>query len=191
MRFLLLGIGALSLICFSVAVRHRSLKKKDERREDCIDGGVVKRYSADVPKVIGSSEILSFHCVASLLAVCEAGELGHRVYTLDAARADGVVLVGYSWYDRNGNKSKAESTADLSFMARLQEIVCEYDLARYNGSYHSVSGLPNMYGDTIDVRYLSDECIYAHDNQGGFLPLEAEAALVSLFREATNTQNDT
>ena len=72
-------------------------------------------------------------------------------------------------------------------MARLQEIVSAYDFAQYNGYYHSVSGLPDMYGETLDVVYASGERLHVYDNQSGFLPYEAIIELVMLFGAATKT----
>lgn len=74
-------------------------------------------------------------------------------------------------------------------MVRLQSIVAAHNFARHNGYYHNVSGLPAMYGESIDIVYDSGERIYARDNQSGFLPLEAEKALVMLFGAATKLEN--
>lgn len=66
-------------------------------------------------------------------------------------------------------------------MSKLQEIVSKYDLAKHNGYTHHVSGLPDMYGDYIDIKYASGESIYASDNQSGFLAQEAAMELINLF----------
>ena len=165
-------------------------KKSCEKNTDHIDGGVVKRYWADAPKVIESQEIVSFHCEISLIAACDVDEIGHRVYKLDAAVKDGEVLAKYDWRDRGGESDKAEYKADAEFMVRLQEIVTTYDFAKHNGYYHTVSGLPDMYGESLDIVYASGELIYVHDNQNGFLPYEAEKALVFLFGAATKLDNE-
>lgn len=186
MKWLFIGLGAIlaaAAISGGIAVVSR---KRQEQKNDEVDGGVVKRYWADMPKLIESSKIVTFHCVISLLAVCETDGLGHRVYKLDASLNDGTVLVKYNWYDRQGGSDKAEYHADADFMMRLQEIVSEYDFAGYNGYYHTVSGLPAMYGESLDIVYDSGERIYVHDNQSGFLPFEAEKALILLFGAATN-----
>lgn len=167
------------------ALRYRRM----DRETDEIDGGVVKRYYADAPKVIESSEIVRFCCVISLFAACETDGLGNRIYTLDAALKGGDVLVKYDWRERGGESDKAEYKADADFMVRLQSIVAAHNFARHNGYYHNVSGLPAMYGESIDIVYDSGERIYARDNQSGFLPLEAEKALVMLFGAATKLEN--
>ena len=165
------------------------LRRRRSKNTDDIDGGVVKRYWSDAPKVIESGEIVSFHCEISLIAACDVDELGHRVYNLDAELKDGDVLVKYDWYERGGESDKAEYKADADFAVRLQEIVSEYDFASQNGYYHSVSGLPDMYGGSLHILYASNERIDIYDNQSGFLPYEAEKALVSLFGAATKLEN--
>ena len=189
MKWLFIGLGC-ALAAAAVGGGIRAVYQKNfEKNTDPIDGGVVKRYWADVPKVIESQEITSFRCEISLLAACDADEIGHRVYKLDAAVEDGEVLVTYDWRDRSGESDKAEYKADADFMVRLQEIVTTYDFAKHNGYYHTVSGLPDMYGEILDIVYASGERIHIHDNQSGFLSLEAEKALIMLFGAATKLEN--
>ena len=104
-----------------------------------------------------------------------------KVYKMSAALEDGTVKAKIDWHDRSGNGDKAEFEADVSFMSKLQEIVSKYDLAKHNGYTYHVSGLPDMYGDHIDIKYASGESIYASDNQSGFLKAEAAMELINLF----------
>ena len=190
MKWLFIGLGcALAVAAVSGGV-WAICKKSFVKNTDPIDGGVVKRYWTDAPKIIESQEIVSFHCEISLLAACDADEIGHRVYKLDAAVKDGEVLVTYDWRDRSGESDKAEYKADADFMVRLQEIVTTYDFAKHNGYYHTVSGLPDMYGESLNIVYASGERIDIYDNQSGFLPYEAEKALVNLFGAATKVKNE-
>ena len=99
---------------------------------------------------------------------------------------DGTVKAKIDWHDRSGNGDKAEFEADVSFMFKLQEIVSKYDLAKHNGYTHHVSGLPDMFGEQIDIKYASGESIYAHDNQDGFLPMDAMVELIELFSGKTS-----
>ena len=43
-----------------------------------------------------------------------------------------------------------------------------------------------MYGEQIDIKYASGESIYAHDNQDGFLQMEAMVELIELFSSFNN-----
>ena len=43
-----------------------------------------------------------------------------------------------------------------------------------------------MYGEQIDIKYFSCESIYAHDNQDGFLQMEAIVELIELFSSFNN-----
>ena len=189
MKWLLIGLGTALAAALVAGGTWAVCRKRPEKNHDDIDGGVVKRYWAEAPKVIESTEIATFHCELSLFAVCDVDDLGYRVYTLDAERKDDKILVKYDWYDRQGECDRAEYKADADFMANLQEIVSAYDFAQYNGYYHTVSGLPDMYGESLDIVYASGERIYVHDNQSGFLPPEAVRALVNLFGAATKLEN--
>ena len=189
MKWLFLGLGA-ALAVASIAGGITAIcRRRAEQNTDAVDGGVVKRYWSDAPKVIESSEIVEFHSEISLLAACETEGLEHRVYTLDAVSDNGKVRVKYDWYQRQGDSDKAEYTADADFLVHLQEIVAEYNFAQYNGYYHSVSGLPDMYGERLNILYASGERISVQDNQSGFLPPEAIKELILLFGAATKLEN--
>lgn len=154
------------------------------RNTDNIDGGVVTRNSGeDSPKVIESTDIISFNCELSFIATVfdEENELEGKVYKMSAALEDDKVKAKIDWHDRSGNGDKAVFEADVSFMSKLQEIVSKYNLAQHNGYSHRVSGLPDMYGECIDIKYASGESIYASDNQSGFLKAEAAMELINLF----------
>ena len=156
------------------------------RNTDDIDGGVVTRNSGDdSPKVIESTEIISYDSEFSFISSFfdEESELAGKVYKMNAVLDNDKVKVKIDLHDRNGAGNKAEFETDSSFMAKLQEIVSKYDLAKHNGYTHHVSGLPDMYGEQIDIKYASGESIYAHDNQDGFLPMEAMEELIELFNK--------
>lgn len=156
------------------------------RSADDIDGGVVTRNSGDdSPKVIKSTEITLFDCELSFIAAFfdEENELEGKVYKMSAILEDNTVKVKIDWRDRTGTGNKSEFETDSSFMLRLQEIVSKYDLAKHNGYTHHVSGLPDMYGEHIDIKYASGESIYAHDNQDGFLQMDAMVELIELFNQ--------
>lgn len=181
MKWLFLGLGASLAVAGIVGSIAAVRSLIAENHSDDIDGGVVKRYWNDAPKTIESTEIVKFHCESSLFAVCDVEELGNCVYTLDAEVRDGDVCVSYEWYDRLGKGERGSYTADADFMACLHQIITEYNLAQHNGYYHSVSGLPDMYGDILNVDYASGETIRVYDNQSGFLPFDAIKALVARF----------
>lgn len=154
------------------------------RNTDHIDGGV-KTYNSgeDSPKVIESTEIISFEFEVSLYTIVleEESELVGRNYKLSAVLEDGAVKSKIKWRDRAGAGEEHDFTADKSFMTSLQEIVSKYNFAQYNGYISKVSGLPDMYGAKIDINYASGECIYAHNNQDCFIPFEAIEELVELY----------
>ena len=156
------------------------------RNTDNIDGGV-KTYNSgeDSPKVIESTEIISFKFEVSLynIVVEEDSELVVRNYKLSAVLEDGAVKSKIKWRDRVGAGEEGDFSADISFMTSLQELVSKYNFAQYNGYISKVSGLPDMYGAKIDIAYASGESIYAHNNQDCFIPFEAIEELIELFNK--------
>ena len=154
------------------------------RNTDNIDGGV-KTYNSgeDSPKVIESTETVSFECEFSLIAAVleEESELDGRNYKLSAVLEDGAVKSKIKWRDRAGAGEEHDFTADASFMTNLQEIVSKYNFAQYNGYISKVSGLPDMYGAKIDIKYATGESIYAYDNQDCFISIDAINELVEIF----------
>lgn len=185
MKWMFYAIGALALIgaVFSSA---KLISKKDKsfRKTDCIDGGV-KTYDSGEgsPKSILSTEIIEFHSTFSLLTVSRIEGLDNSNYDLNAVLKDGRVTANIKWYDRNGNRNDIAFESEPEFMDRIQEIVSKYDFAQYNGYLYKISGLPHMYGASLNIRYASNESIYAHNNQSCFLPIEAIKELYSLFTD--------
>ncbi len=149
------------------------------------DDGGVKKYSSgeDAPKTVQSTEITGFECEFSLIAAVleEESELDGRVYSLSAVLENETVRCKIKWYDRLGGGDTDEFLADASFMDKLQKIVSKYDFAQHNGYSSIVSGLPDMYGAMLDIRYKSGESIYACDNQDCFISFEAMDELIKLF----------
>lgn len=189
MKWIFLGVGivllaALVAVCFA--------KQKNASTDD-IDGGVVTRRSGDdAPKVIHSTQISSFRLIASLYAVVDPGDLENCLYTFEAERKEEAVVCRFKRHNRADAKDCCDLSfeTDAAFMDDMQTIIARYDLAQYNGFYHSVSGLPDMYGDSLYVSYDSGETIEASDNQGDFLPLEAIRDLRDLFVKASGEKLD-
>ena len=193
MKWLFAGLGAALTLTAMAAGITALCRRSPEENTDHIDGGVIKQVQADVPKVIESTEIVEFHAEISLTTVYDADEQTHRVhkgvYKLDAVLKNGEVLVKYDWYDHQGSGDKAEYKAEADFLVRLQEIAAAYNFAGHNGYYYKVSGLPDMYGEFLNIIYASGEQIYAYDNQSGFLPYEAAEELILLFGAAINSED--
>lgn len=147
------------------------------------DGGISKYETGnDSPKTIESTEIVSFVCEFSQIAIMEEDSaLAGKVYTLSAILENETVTGKIKWHDRYGEGNEHKFTTDSSFMIKLQEIVSKYNFAQYNGYSYKVSGIPDQYGSMLDIKYASGKCIYGSDNQSCFLSLEAMDELVILF----------
>ncbi|MBR5459581.1 MAG: hypothetical protein IKV53_01830 [Clostridia bacterium] len=148
------------------------------------DGGVVRfNEGLDAPKTIKSTDIVSFAFEISFVATVfdDKSELEGRIYKMSASLEGGRVKARLEWRDRFGSREKSEYETDGSFMERLQRIISDYNLAQHNGCNHCVSGLPDMYGELLDVKYASGEAIYAYNNQEGFLSMDAITEFIHTF----------
>jgi len=175
-KYILAGLAVLLTAAAAVCLRKRA-----GRSTDAIDGGVKHvDDGADAPKVIRSETITSFHCTVSLYAVDREEMFAGKKIDLEAVRQEGGVSGSFAWNDRI-NSGKSVFSAGADFMDALQKLVAGYDLARFNGRVSTVSGLPDMYGERLEICYDSGESIYAHNNQSGFLPKEARQAMLALF----------
>ena len=143
-----------------------------------VDGGVVERFDKTAPKTISCTKPIHFKCTVSTLALADAEEDERGVFTLTAKLEKGVVSASYK-----SNSESFDFAAPPSFMDRLQSVIAEYDFARFNGMSYVVSGLPDMYGATVSVKYESGEDIYSNNNQDCFIPLEAIKKLIAIFKK--------
>jgi len=147
------------------------------------DGGVKDSSNYDAPKTISSTEITAFHCDFSAMDITEEDSpLSGYVYQLNEKLENGSVKGSYHFHDYYDAQEDKAFEADASFMAALQRLVTEYDLAQHNGHSVSVAGLPDSFGANLQISYASGESICADDNQDCFLSLPAMEALEALFR---------
>ena len=166
------------------------IKKWRKRRRDRIyegpsveiDGGTRIRHDTDAPKVIESRELTRFSCRFSALSLMEEDtQLLRGVYAFSASRGeDGVSCT----VDCNNPKVLGGERREVrteEFLAELEQLVREHNVAQYNGSYYKVSGLPDFYGAWVDAEYASGETLYCYNNQDPFLPAEMIRELCRLF----------
>lgn len=145
-----------------------------------IDGGVRHLEDSGAPKVIQSTEILSFTCEFSALDRCrEDTPLAGKIVTLVATRE----AASFCLHTRAEVLEEGSFRPDGEFFRQLQQLVARYDLAQHNGRHYTVSGLPPGFGIRLEVVYASGETIRASNNQSCFLPLAAMEELTALFTE--------
>ena len=163
-------------------------KEMKKRRRDriyegpCEDGGVVKRSQADVPKTINSIELVSFSCRFSTLSLIDLEPpLSHCVYSFSATVKEGNVICTLSAQRRQEGSFNKELTREVKFMDELEKLLRSYEVAKFNGYYHSVSGLPAFYGCTLDAKFASGENVHFYDNQDTLLGDDFITALYKLF----------
>lgn len=176
-------IGALCLTAAFVLAWGFGEKRTGADIEE--DGGVRNNSDLGASKVIRSTEIKTFSCYFSTLALAEEHCLGSfDYYTMKATRKeDGSVEGFYYPAYRHSSKDRAYTFySDNTFLEKLQTIVSDYDLVQYNGMDLMVSALPDQYGVDLSIEYDSGETIKAYNNQENFLSFEAMRALKELFR---------
>ena len=158
---------------------------KTPEEERAAGGIVTDATDPNAPKTVESKEITGFHCRFSLVSASDPGALGNKIYTLDAVLENGAVTGSYTVSRYDAVKRSVSAADGPGFMAELQALVERHDLARYNGRYYNVSGLPREFGSSLDVRYASGESIRASNNQSCFLSMEEMADLAELFERYT------
>lgn len=190
MIYIISGIVAVAVATLMVVCFITGCKKCNPDYPDNIDGGVVKSYTdPDAPKVIESTEITKFDFTVSMISSTDK-EFSGRVFDFKAYLSDKKVSGKYSYRQRDGESCDYEFEAEKSFMESLYGIVSKYDFASHNGYYHSVSGLPDMYGADLSVLFASGESITASNNQSNFIENEAVSALIELFEDASGVTDE-
>ena len=187
MKLIQLLIVILIIIVLIVAlllVRYFCLKSRKIdlpfEDDDVIEGGVVRRYNdPDAPKTIESSEIVSFSL--NLHYYVDEGAIECGVHDMQAYINEGKVKGSYSFHNRCGEGSSFNFECEEAFMNELDKIIKENNLSNHNGYFHKVSGLPDMYGASLNVEYISGEKLYAYDNQSNFIEETAMEELIGLF----------
>ena len=171
--------GAVLLAAF---VLTGCMLRKKPGNTDAVDGGVRHYTDENAPKTIESREITAFSCRFETDPMHEAG-LDETVleYTFTAVRNGDTVSVHTEAVTSDRTTEKTDYEAPLSFLAELDRIVKEYDLAQHNGTFYRVSGLPPLLGADLDIAYASGETLRAGNNQSCFLPNGAMKALETLF----------
>lgn len=180
MSAVLLAAGGVVLAALCRRYRH-------QKEEKVRDGGVSRHTTGtDAPKTVRSSEITDFECRFSLFAIPEEDldegmVLKNADYLLKAKRGDNGVQGLFRWVDRFGNGEDFPFLTESSFMEELQKITAKHNLAKHNGYFHEVQGLPDFYGASLYIRYASGEVVAANDNQDNFLSVETMSDLATLF----------
>ena len=157
-----------------------------------IDGGTHIRRDTDAPKEIASRELIRFSCRFSALSLMEEDTgLKCGVYYFDVSKGER----GVNCTVRCNNpqvlpEGERKFTQTEDFLSKLEALVREYNVARYNGDYYKVSGLPEFYGAIVDAEYASGETIYCYNNQDPFIPFEMIGALCRLFGIKQETEDE-
>ena len=147
-----------------------------------VDGGRCVSTDFAAPKTIRCRRITAFSCAFSTMAYQDAPEVPPAgIYRLEAVRTGKTVSGQFGFRRHDGSGNDRTFTTDTIFLDKLAKIVRKGGIARFNGIHTTVSGLPDLYGAELSIRYASGERISANDNQDCFLPPAVMTALAELF----------
>ncbi|MBR6676445.1 MAG: hypothetical protein IKL24_03835 [Clostridia bacterium] len=161
------------------------------RDTDCIDGGVICDSSdSDAPKVMRSTEMVSFDCSFSTVADCDRSRLSGMIFRLCARLCGESVQGEYSCRGRDRENIKKAFVAPRSFMKELYNIASENDLFSHNGHHYRVSGLPPHFGASLEIEFASGESVSAGNNQTNFISRKSGEELEALFAKYAGISED-
>lgn len=147
-----------------------------------VDGGTRIRIDKDAPKEINSRELIRFSCRFSSVSIPdEDTRLKYGVYYFGASASEDGVRCTVGCNNPQVLRENRVETRSLEFMAELEALLREYDVAQFNGRYYKVSGLPDFFGSMVDAEYASGETLYCYNNQDPFLPIPLILALCKAF----------
>ncbi len=158
-------------------------EEMDAEKEEIIDGGTIDNSKKDAPKEISSDEITNFYCRFSTIPLDDIGVLGGKIFQFKAEIKGDKVEGSYEMLNFD-NWNTIPFTTDLSFMQKLQDVVKQGNMARYNGISEEVQGLPEDFGADLKIDYATGERVYAHNNEDCFFEVEEMMALEELFAGA-------
>lgn len=168
--------------------RYRRWRKRRHDRiyegpSDDIDGGTRISFNEDAPKEIQSRELVSFSCRFSAVSLDEnETKLIRGVYNFGASKgADGVSTTVGCNNPRVVPEGERKAIHSEKFLQTIDALLRKYNVAKHNGYYYKVSGLPDFYGAKVDCEYASGETLYCYNNQDPFLPIEFVHELCRLF----------
>ena len=134
--------------------------------------------SWNAPKTVESTEIVSAYIYTMNPGWSET--LTARCYRFSVKTEDNVVT---GTYVTDGGDLQT-FTADRDFLTKLQQIVADGALVKYNGHARYTYGLPDDFGTTVRIEYASGEYIRFSDNQSPMMSAETLTSLAALFEGA-------
>lgn len=170
----------------------RRLRRLDkENRRMCVDGGTRIAYDTDAPKEIVSRALVQFSCRFSSVSLIEKeSSLQCGLYHFSAKKnEDGKGCSVSCGRVASVRDQQLQTVRPLSFMDEIERLLRAYNVAQYNGSYYSVSGLPSFFGASVDAVFESGESVYCYNNQDPFLPISLIKELCILFDLDSENRN--
>ncbi|MCQ2538075.1 MAG: hypothetical protein MJ124_06735 [Lachnospiraceae bacterium] len=148
MIYVLIGVLCIGVIALlMVFFRKRKVSPINENPT----GGIKDNTNYAAPKEIRSDELISFK--TEFYRNSDFVYDKAREYNLKMIKSEGDTFIITEGYDE---KLKCET--DREFSAKLQHIIREHNLARYNGIERLRSGLPEEYGPCrVNAKYASKE----------------------------------
>ena len=161
--------------------RLRRLDKEERRMR--VDGGTRIAHDADAPKEIVSRTLVRFSCrFSSVSLIEEETSLQCGLYHFCAERnEDGKDCSVSCERVFSVCDQRLQAVRPISFMDEIEALLRTHNVARFNGKYYFVSGLPSFFGASVDAVFESGETVCCSNNQDPFLPSSLIKELCCLF----------
>ena len=165
--------------------KHKDYDEEDGGTRVC--GGIHRSWESGAPKVIESHEITHFELEFSLVSYVlnddeDKDFCGYFELECDL---DGDRVVGkYATRKRFDGGKNVTFETDKNFLKELDKVIHEEDVIRFNGYTSRTAGLPDMFGDYLDVDFASGENLYTSNNQSIDLPMSALRRFKKVFESA-------
>ncbi len=155
-------------------------KTKDGKNEVEMPGGRKEYKYQDAARTITSKEITSFKCEFERPYLWQAP---YSYCIFDLERKDDDALCKIQTIRRPQIIADLEFETPLSALDSLQTMIDEHDLAKQNGISNHTNGLPERFGVSLRVEYVSGEWLSFQDNQDVIISEKATVDLHDFFRD--------
>lgn len=142
-------------------------------------GGATDHYDSTAPQEIQSTEVVYFSISTSLTTLVGQGR--YSQFYAYASKLECGNLIVLNAYRTRGEADSFCTVITDDIFPQLDAIVRKYNLASRNGSHHSVSGLPQNFGGSIDIKYASGEFIDKSNNQSPMFSGDCADETADLF----------
>lgn len=170
----------ISVVVLAILIAGAILFFSGCRKDNPISGGRTNYTGEGYSKTIESTEICEMKWDFGIRNTDDPYEnVILSIKVLDDGSCD-CEISGYDEYD----EFKATFKGDEKLLAGIDQAIKKYKLPEKNGTGGKTAGLPPQLGETISVKYKSDEKLYISDNSKLVTSDEFKTDVMKLLEEA-------